>query len=252
MTENTSKHLATVKSYNATRGFGFVRVEDIDIDIFFHRSVMDDAGISHLQGGDQLQCEIKPVPRGYQVVSIASVSNGLQQGVEQDLEFAPLIRRRPLSPVGATNVRPKNLWDWGQRSSDQPDSPLLGQPAYPLGGGMRFSEESGGQESYDQPAAAAVASPPAANRPVEAELRPPLSEEEKDDLDHQGILKWFDRTKGFGFIVDDDTGRDVFMHVTAFTRSGFDMEDIPEPGTEMIFSVKPAPQGIQVDCFAYL
>lgn len=35
-----------------------------------------------------------------------------------------------------------------------------------------------------------------------------------------GTVKWFNTTKGYGFIQPDEGGKDVFVHVTAVERSG--------------------------------
>ena len=36
-----------------------------------------------------------------------------------------------------------------------------------------------------------------------------------------GTMKWFNTTKGYGFIKPDDSAKDVFVHISAVERAGW-------------------------------
>ena len=57
-----------------------------------------------------------------------------------------------------------------------------------------------------------------------------------------GTVKWFNATKGFGFIQPDDGGKDVFVHHTAITMDGF--RSLAE-GDMVEFDVVEGPKGLQ-------
>ena len=49
-----------------------------------------------------------------------------------------------------------------------------------------------------------------------------------------GTVKWFNATKGYGFIQPDDGGKDVFVHVSAVERAG--LRDLVE-GQKVAYEV---------------
>ena len=57
----------------------------------------------------------------------------------------------------------------------------------------------------------------------------------------QGTVKWFDSTKGFGFI-EREGGKDVFVHHTAIVGQGF--KNLNE-GQRVEFTVTQGPKGPQ-------
>jgi CspA family cold shock protein len=57
-----------------------------------------------------------------------------------------------------------------------------------------------------------------------------------------GTVKWFNTTKGYGFITPDDGGKDVFVHITAVEQAG--MGSLVE-GQRIGFQVIPDRRGMK-------
>jgi cold shock protein len=77
---------------------------------------------------------------------------------------------------------------------------------------------------------------------------------ESDSLDHliddapaavveiSGVIKWFDVSKGFGFIVPDNGMADVLLHVTCLRRDGF---QTAYEGARVVVEAAQRPKGLQ-------
>jgi CspA family cold shock protein len=57
-----------------------------------------------------------------------------------------------------------------------------------------------------------------------------------------GTVKWFNESKGFGFITQDDGGADVFVHFSAIQGGGF--KTLAE-GQNVSYDVENGPKGPQ-------
>lgn len=57
-----------------------------------------------------------------------------------------------------------------------------------------------------------------------------------------GTVKWFNDSKGFGFITPDDGSKDVFAHFSAISADGF--RSLAE-GQQVTYDVEDGPKGPQ-------
>lgn len=63
---------------------------------------------------------------------------------------------------------------------------------------------------------------------------------ETQGIDMNGKVKWFNESKGFGFITPDDGGKDLFCHQSEIVMEGF--RTLHE-GQSVEFSVEEGPKG---------
>ena len=103
----------------------------------------------------------------------------------------------------------------------------------------------------------AVAPPPRPSAPapapataasvVSAPPAPPRGESGEAGEASSGTVKWFNTSKGFGFVKLDEAGADVFVHAQALQRAG-----IPtlQEGQRVRLTARPGPKGPQADWIA--
>ena len=59
-----------------------------------------------------------------------------------------------------------------------------------------------------------------------------------------GKVKWFNETKGFGFITPDNGGKDIFAHYSQIQNSGF--KSLQE-NQSVSYEVEEGPKGLQAN-----
>lgn len=59
---------------------------------------------------------------------------------------------------------------------------------------------------------------------------------------NEGTVKWFNSTKGFGFITNDSDGEDVFVHFSGIVTDGYKTLD---EGQKVRFDITKGARGLQ-------
>ena len=255
--------VATVKWYDPVKGFGFLAPADGSRDLFCHVSAVSGAGLLTLPEGATVTCEVEQGPRGPQVSRIHAVdapsastgpagSGGLrhrQHGHELG-EQGPSSGRRLVATVKW--FVPSKGFGFLVPDDGSPDvfchASVVQDAGYdtlPQGANVTCMVT----ESRRGPVVASILSVDASTAPAgnggseerwrgQRDRAGPVGPAEEC----RGVVKFYNAGKGYGFVVPDDGGRDVFLHGSALNRAGL---GALEPGERVSVMVEQGARGPQ-------
>ena len=199
----------TVKWFNSTKGYGFITLES-GSDAFCHASALQAAGHTDLPQGATIVCDLQESPRGLQVVAVHNVDASTAD---------PTPARRPRRDFGDDG-------GFGGGRGDRFGGGGGRGDRFGGGGGDRFGGGGGGGR---------FGGGGGGFRDRDTGPSGPMVE---------GKVKFFNDQKGFGFVMPDNGGGDVYVHASALRRSGIAALD---PEQRIRFSTRQGMKGVEVD-----
>ena len=268
---------ATVKWYDPSKGYGFLVPGDGSPDIYCRASALAAVGLETLLAGATVACETVQGVRSPEVSRIVGVD--FSTAPPRTVSHAPTPGNGPAAAPGAGQAGPaasgrtvRALVKWFmpmkgygflEPEDGSPDVfchlsavEASGRETLPQGAVMTCETAPGDRGpqvsrilSVDPPAVGpacpGVRSGGPAERSRSFDARypdPQAGAQPSPAMELPATVKFFDPARGFGFVVPDEGGREVFVHSTVLFRSG--MTDL-EPGQRVLVRAESVPRGLQ-------
>ena len=256
--------IASVKWYNPVKGFGFLTPADGSGDIFCHASALGRAGRETLPEGATVTCEVVEGRQGPQVWQIHEVDtstaspdragSGRPTHGERGTAFGeqpPAAGRRLVATVkwfvpakGFGFLTPVDGSADVFCHASVVES--AGYETLPAGASVTC-EVVEGQRGPMVSSIVAVDTSAAMAAPIRHDVRSYAAPQygRYDNAaaeERRGVVKFYDAGKGFGFVVPDDGGADVFLHASVLGRAGL---DVLEAGQQVSVMVTQGRRGLQ-------
>ena len=263
---------ATVKWYNPAKAYGFLVPEDGSPDIYCRDTALAAVGLDTLLAGATVECETVRARRGPEVSRILAVD--FSTATPMTASFAPVagngrmaagpgIARAAPAEAGAGRrvtalvkwFMPMKGYGFLEPEDGSPDVfchlsavEASGRDTLPQGAVVTCEIAPGDRGpqvsrilSVDPPA---VGPGPAQRiRPFDSGYPGPQPGAAPSAvLNLPATVKFFDPARGFGLVVPDEGGREVFVHSSILFRSG--MTDL-EPGQRVLVRAESVPRGLQ-------
>ena len=267
--------IALVKWYDAVKGFGFLTPADGSRDVFCHASVVGRAGWDTLPEGATVTCEVEQGRQGPQLWRIHGVdppaaSSPGAAGSGSWLDQGRGTASGDRAPSPGRRLVASVTWfvsarGFGFLTPDDGSPDVFchvsvveeaGYGTLPQGALVTCEVEDGRRG----PVVSSILAVDASNAPTgraghdEPRRSPQYRGRDRDDPagladERHGLVKFYNAAKGYGFVVPDDGGPDVFLHGSVLNRAGL---GVPEPGQRVSVMVAQGARGPQAADIALL